>query len=227
MSAGTRKSRCHLVTLLAGPLVILSLSVLASENCLEAAPHSPPHAAAPLLYVRFAVPAAAEITFFRGTPTGNEFEAPVTIGLRPGYIYRVKLAHLPDHPGAILFPTLEVRGTLHLPVHLRAADYPAPVVISEQDVALALAGGLVTKVVYLEDPTRAQVPLTPPSPPQPGGEGGVRVATRSDQPVEFTMRPGGDPVDEARAFGRPMLIVRFGARTFGPDELAASSMPGT
>src|SRR5438874_3704941 len=41
------------------------------------------------------------------------------------------------------------------------------------------------------------------------------------------MRPGGDPVDEARAFGRPMLIVRFGARTFSPDELAASSMPGT
>ena len=89
------------------------------------------------------------------------------------------------------------------PVTAFAADYPAPIVITEEDIALALAGGLVTKAIYLENPDLA-----------------LPVATRPDQPLETTLRPGADPVDEARVFGRPMLVVRLGARTFSPEELA-------
>jgi uncharacterized repeat protein (TIGR01451 family) len=160
--------------------------------------------------VRFVLPAGARVTFYRDLPTGCAFDASVIVGLRPGYIYRVKLAHFPRHPELCLYPSLEVRGTLHLPACLRAADYPAPVVVNEEDIAVALSGGLVTKVVYLENPERAQP-----------------VATRCDQPVEITLRPGQDPADEARAFGRPMLIVRLGARTFSPEEMVHESIPGT
>src|SRR5437870_12635328 len=70
---------------------------------------------APLLYVRFAVPTAARVTLAQGPGRLRDFTAPVTVGLRPGYIYRVKIANLPDHPEAALFPTLEARGTLLLP----------------------------------------------------------------------------------------------------------------
>jgi uncharacterized repeat protein (TIGR01451 family) len=162
------------------------------------------------LYVRFVLPAGAQVTFYQGAPAGSEFDVPPTVGLRPGYIYRVKLAHFPEHAGLALFPSLEVRGTLHLPAHLRAADYPAPVLITEDDIALALAGGLVTKVVYLENPERAQP-----------------VSTRPDQPLEIRLRPGLNPVDEARAFGRPVLIVRLGARTLSREEIAQQAIPGT
>src|SRR5207244_10184254 len=105
---------------------------------------------------------------------------------------------------------LEVRGSLHLPANLRPAEYPAPVPIIDQDIALAQAGGVVTKVIYLENPTRA-----------------LAVATRPDEPLETTIGPGADPTDEARALGRPMLILRLGARTFSPEEMAQLSIPGT
>jgi uncharacterized repeat protein (TIGR01451 family) len=162
------------------------------------------------LYVRFAIPVGGQVTVYPGLPDGHELNLPTVLGLRPGYIYRVKLAHFPGHPRLALFPSLEVRGTLHLPPYLRPADYPAPIVITEDDVTIALAGGLVTKVVYLENPERTQL-----------------SATRPDQPVEITLRPGQDPLVEARSLGRPMLIVRLGARIFNPDELVHLSIPGT
>ena len=105
---------------------------------------------APLLYVRFASPAAARVSLFQGPGQGREFTAPVTVGLRPGYIYRVKMANLPEHADAALFPTLEARGTLQLPSNLRASNYPAPIVLSQEDIERALAGTLVTKVIYLK-----------------------------------------------------------------------------
>jgi uncharacterized repeat protein (TIGR01451 family) len=109
-----------------------------------------------------------------------------------------------------LFPSMEVRGTLHLPPYLRPADYPAPIVLTEEDIALAQAGGLATKVIYLENPDLAQA-----------------VATRPDQPVEIRLQSGANPVEEARALGRPMLIVRLGARAFSPEEMAHLNVPGT
>jgi uncharacterized repeat protein (TIGR01451 family) len=165
---------------------------------------------APLLYVRFASPAAARATLFQGPGQGKEFTAPVTVGLRPGYIYRVKIANLPDHTDAALFPTLEVRGTLQLPSNLRASNYPAPIVLSQEDIERALAGTLVTKVLYLEHPDHA-----------------VPAATRPDQPLETDVRALVDPVAEARLVGRPLVIIRFGGRTLTDAELAAEAIPGT
>ena len=192
------------------PLAACLLTVLTLVTRAAALPPPPAHGPAALLYVRFAAPVGAQVTIYQGLPAGRELDLPVTVGLRPGYIYRVKLTDLPGHPGIALFPSLEVRGTLHLPSNLRPDDYPAPIVITEDDIALALAGGLVTKVVYLENPERAQP-----------------VSTHPDHPVEITLRPGLDPVDEARAFGRPVLIMRLGARIFRPDELVNLSIPGT
>lgn len=191
---------------------ILALYVLTALPGAQgrASPHAAVHAPAPLLYARFVVAGGARVTIYQGRAVGRELVDSATLGLRPGYIDRVKLDQLPDHPGLALFPSLEVRGTLHLPPHLRAGDYPAPVLITEDDIRLALAGGLVTKVVYLENPERAQP-----------------VATRPDQPVEITLAPNVDPVDAARTFGRPMLILRLGARVYSLEEMAQLSIPGT
>ena len=169
-----------------------------------------PGGAAPLLYVRFVVPPATQISIYQGTPDGRPFTGPVVAGFRPGYIYRVKIANLPDHPQEALYPTLEVRGTLQLPPNLRAANYPAPLVFSQEDVERALAGGLVTKVIYLESPDRA-----------------FGVATQPDQPLETEVRPTLDPVAEARLLGRPVLILRLGGRTLTDQEVAREAVAGT
>jgi hypothetical protein len=79
------------------------------------APHLPPHALhgpSPLFYIRIIGPAGLHATVYQGTPEGSEFPTPVTVGLRPGYIYRIKLTGLPGHPTEALYPTLEVRGSL-------------------------------------------------------------------------------------------------------------------
>ncbi len=174
----------------------------------KAPPPVPATGPAPLLYVRFGGPLQAR--FYQGDSAGRVFVAPVSVGLRPGYIYRVMLTNIPEHPGLSLYPTLEVRGTLQLPPNLRAANYPAPVTFSDHDIERALAGGLVTKVIYLEDPKRA-----------------FAVATLPGQPLETEILAGRDPLAEARSLGRPLLIVRLGQRTFSADELARESIPGT
>ena len=188
------------------PLVLLA--VLPTLSGGQKPPALP--SASPLLYVRFVGLESARVTYYPGSATGRELDAGSVVGLRPGYIYRVKLSNLPGHPGTALYPTLEVRGTLQLPAQLRAANYPAPMPISQEDMDHALAGALLTKVIYLEHPNKAQP-----------------VATRPEQPLETSVHPGLDPLVEARELGRPVLIMRLGGRTVATEELAAQGIPGT
>jgi uncharacterized repeat protein (TIGR01451 family) len=192
------------------PLVALLLLAGSAGLASAQMPHPlPGHAPAPLLFVRFSGLPGLRATIYQGQPIGREFAAPVVVGLRPGYVYRVKLSGLPDRPGVALYPTLEVRGSLHLPPHANPAAYPAPVVLTAADVERALSGGLVTKVVYLENPDKA-----------------VPISTAGET-LEAELPPNANPMAEARERGRPLLIVRFGERTATPEELAGGSIPGT
>lgn len=168
-----------------------------------------PLGAAPLLYVRFGGQDGMQVAFQQGEPISHVYATPVVIGMRPGYIYRVKLTNFPGHPGVSLFPTLEVRGTLMLPPSIRAIEHPATVAVSPQEIDRVLAGGFITKVVYLEDPDKA-----------------IPVASSSAEPLETMLKPGDDPLKEARERGRPMLIVRLGGRSMTDADLARETMPG-
>ncbi len=190
------------------PAVLLTWAAL-----LGAAAQPPPlpgRGPSPFLFVRFAGPEGMKATFYQGRPEGRTFDAPVSVGLRPGYIYRVRLSDFADRPGLAIYPTLEVRGTLFLPPRVAPADYPAPVVITDADLRAALSGALVTKVIYLEDPDKAAPSSAPPG-----------------RPPETDVPPSRDPLDESRTFGRPMLVVRFGGRVPPPEELVYGSVPGT
>lgn len=188
---------------------LLGLTLLAATATAQLPP-PPERGPSPLLHVRFALPPGMKVTFFQGAPTGKQFAAPVTVGLRPGYIYRMQLSDHPRFPAAELFPTLEVRGTLRLPCGFRAADYPAPVTFSDEEIQHVLDGAYVTKVVYLEHPDTA-----------------APLATRPDQPLETTLRPGDKLLEEARALGRPLLVIRLGGRQVKPEEMVRQSAAGT
>jgi uncharacterized repeat protein (TIGR01451 family) len=190
---------------------LVSLALLAASAPAQMVPAPPGRGNAPLLFARFLGGPGLRVTFYQGQPRGRAFDAPVVVGLRPGYLYRLQLSHLPNRPGVSLYPTLEVRGSLCLKPQLNAALYPAPVVISDAEIESVLAGNLVSKVVYLEDPERAMPALVPP-----------------DQPIESDLLPGRDLLAEARDRGRPMLIIRMGGRTLISDEeLAQTTVPGT
>src|ERR1700732_4502297 len=102
----------------------LCLIFLAPAAQGQPAPPLPVFGPAALLYVRFEGPSGLRVTFYQGMTRGRQFQTPASAGLRPGYIHRVELTNLPNHPGVALFPTLEVIGTLVLPPGQRAADYP-------------------------------------------------------------------------------------------------------
>jgi uncharacterized repeat protein (TIGR01451 family) len=166
--------------------------------------------ASPLLYVRFTGPPGMEASFFQGGGPGRRFPAPVVVGMRPGYRYRVGLGGLPGRPGLVLFPTVEVLGTLNLTPKLSPPAFPAVVHLTEVDLEAVAVGTLVTKVVYLEDPDRAEP-----------------VATRPGEVIENDVPRDGDILGEARARGRLMLVVHFGERTPTREEVAAANVPGT
>jgi uncharacterized repeat protein (TIGR01451 family) len=164
----------------------------------------------PLLYVRFSGAPAGRVTVYRGDQGGpREFEFPVTIGFRPGYTYRLKIDGLPGQRQS-LFPTLEVRGSLFVSPHVHPEEYPAPFVLTEDDVAHVFEGTFLTKVVYLEHPDRA-----------------VPEATRPGQLIERSLGPGEDLLEEARQYGRPMMIVRVGERPMEKEDLIRQGIPGT
>jgi uncharacterized repeat protein (TIGR01451 family) len=191
-------------------LLLLLAAPLAAPGQHVHLPPPPAHGPAPLLYVRFDGPAGVHVTLYEGRAEGRTLPTPCTVGLRPGYIYRVKVGGFPRHPEAILFPTLQVLATLQLPARMRAADYPAPVLFTEEDLAAVGSGTVLTKVAVLEDPERA-----------------APVATAVNQPLETLVDPGQDPLVAARDQGRLLLVVRTGERDFTPEEMARQGIPGT
>jgi uncharacterized repeat protein (TIGR01451 family) len=194
-------------------LALLLVGLLPAAGAAQHPIHLPPPpliGPAPLLYIRLLGPEGLRVTFYQGTVSPRTVAVPATVGLRPGYVYRMKVSGFPGLPGATLFPSLEVRGSLRLPHQFNAADHPAPVAISNEDVTHVSGGAVLTRVVVLEHPDRA-----------------TALATRADEPLVVPLPPGQDPLVEARERGRPVLVVRVGQRNFTPEELACEGVPGT
>jgi uncharacterized repeat protein (TIGR01451 family) len=170
----------------------------------------PCRCAAPLLFVRFSGAPTGRVTVYRGDQGGpRQFEFPVTLGFRPGYIYRLKIEGLPGQTAPV-YPTLEVRGSLFLPPKIDPADHPAPFGLTDIDAIRVFEGVFLTKVIYLEDPEKA-----------------VPAGTRPGQLIERTVNPGDDPLDEARHYGRPVAILRVGERPIAEADLIHQGIPGT
>ncbi|MFM7150579.1 MAG: hypothetical protein ACKO23_12110 [Gemmataceae bacterium] len=165
---------------------------------------------APLTFVRFQGPPGMLTTFYQGRAIPRTYEAPTVVGLRPGYLYRMQLSRLPDRPNFAIFPTLEVRGSLKLKSAFGANQFPITVNLSEEDIQAAAAGTLVSKVIYLENPDRAE-PL----------------ATSKCETLEYPVPPGRDAYTDARERGRIMLVVHLGGRNPTIDELVRTNVPGT
>jgi len=128
----------------------------------------------------------------------------MTVDMGIGYVYRFKLSSLPlpDAAGKTLYPSIEVIGKLNPPPGLES-DFPIQVVVTREDIKMALAGRMITRVIYLEDP-RGTLP---------------HLHTVTDQP-SIDVRRGQDPLRAAEQMGRPMAIFRMGSRLPMKGEIA-------
>lgn len=122
----------------------------------------------------------------------NQLVAPARYDFLQSAVYQLKFANIPGFEGMAVYPTLEVRGA-H-PTTLAYLEHNSvPVEITDEDLDNVQSNNMVTKVIYLPDPSH-----------QARAIAGVEtlVSTRLD--------PGVDPIQQAERMGTIMLIVRFG-----------------
>jgi len=151
--------------------------------------------------VEIKVPPGAMISTANQGGFGDPEPTTVKVGLTIGAVYRLRITEIPNREGIEVFPTVEVIDRLYPPLG-KEAHFPIPVEITEEELALAIEGKFVTRVIYLEDPDAA-------------------LPVREGQHQEyFEARPGDNPLDLADMLGRPMAILRMGGRVpdaEGPD----------
>jgi len=123
--------------------------------------------------------------------------APLRMGLVVGQPYRLRLAGFAAAPERELYPTIRVLAKLAAPPG-QAWRFPVEVVIDEADIAAALEGSLVRRIVYA-----ACDPDTPDIVPA----------------TWFDVRPGDDALDVALTLGDPVAEVIIGNRVPAPGSV--------
>jgi RNA polymerase sigma factor (sigma-70 family) len=150
----------------------------------------------PPVQVRLAGPAGMKV-YVQGLSgkfgKGSQVEVPGRLNLEQGKRSRLKLADIPNRPGSVRFPTVEI------PVVAAAAEpfvstSAVPVEFLDADFDQVAAGTAITRVVYL--PSRRQKPT-------PGARPGEAV-TIASYDCE------GDVVEEAKRRGTILAVVRMG-----------------
>ncbi len=119
---------------------------------------------------------------------------PQTAGMLIGSVYRMKVTNIFGAEGMEVFPTVEIIDRTY-PPRGQELRFPIPIELTLEDLRIALTGKFVTRVVYLENPRNAL-----PTP---------------EDPTEhnwFEAGPGRDPLALADRLGRPVAILRMGAR---------------
>jgi hypothetical protein len=130
-------------------------------------------------------------------------EGPLVVGLLIGSVYRLRVTNIPLRAGMEVYPTIEVIDRLYPPVR-QEWRFPILVELTAEELEMAIDGKFVTRVVYLENPDTAEP-----------------VARRADEQTYFEVADGDDPLAVADTLGRPVAILRMGARlpdAGGPDE---------
>lgn len=118
----------------------------------------------------------------------------VAAGMLIGPVYRFKVSDIEDHPGLDIYPTIEVIDRTYPPPGMERR-FPIPVVLNISDLQLVARGLMVTRVIYIEDPSLA-IPGAQPPGDQLWHDAGVQA----------------NPLEVADRLGRPVAIVRIGGR---------------
>ena len=157
-------------------------------------PHIRSHQGDWLQPVEITVPDGAEISIYAGgsQPVGTA-KSPALVAVNPAHTYRLRLTNMPEFPHAELYPSIQILDRLHPPAG-EENRYPIPVPFSKDDIRLALAGRLVTRVIYLEQPRIAQQP------------------DPLNREISQAVLPSENMLEEADRLGRPMIIMRIGNR---------------
>jgi hypothetical protein len=144
--------------------------------------------------VEIKAPQGALISLVENGGFGLPESAPIKVGLLIGQVYRMRVMNVALHEGLEVFPTIEVIDRLYPPPD-QMWRFPIEIQLTHEDLVLAIEGKFVTRVIYLEDPQLA-----------------LPVAKDPNAQEWFDVAPGRDPLAQADQLGRPVAILRLGAR---------------
>jgi uncharacterized repeat protein (TIGR01451 family) len=151
------------------------------------------------------LPEKTIVSTWQGSWVDCEYADP-TVATSIGPIYQVRIKGEFRTRSFDLFPTLEMVSCLNPPAELQLR-FPVLVAISEDDIEQALAGRLVTKVIYVENPETA-LPYR---------------QLCNGQQAFFDVTDLEDPIKTASRLGRPIAILRLGTRQPSDEEMSYSS----
>ena len=138
------------------------------------------------------------------------FEAPAVYNFAQGGVYRLKLSGIPNRPGKMYYPTVEVYGATPKTVTYLSHS-SVPLAFTDEDFEQVAAGNLVVKVIYLPDAAFQDLAVV-------GG---------ADEVVSTRLEPGADPVAEANRRGTILAVVRIGNIDLeNPNTPAMGAPPG-
>jgi hypothetical protein len=144
--------------------------------------------------VRIRAPKGARISLVEeGCFQGPESDS-VLVGMQVGPVYRLRVADFSPDSSQEVFPTVEVIDRLYPPAGL-ALRFPIPVELTADELRMAADGMFVTRVIYVENPSQA-LPVNEPK----------------DEQQWVEAPHGADPLAVADEMGRPVAILRIGAR---------------
>lgn len=148
-------------------------------------------------------PKGLKVALARDSMFLESIDAPVTTAMMVGATYRFRIANIPFRPGAELYPTVEIIDRICAP-NGREHRFPIPIVLTEEDIELALRGALVTRVIYVED-----------------SEVATPMAVPAGQMLVQDVGPRDNALMTADQYGRPVAILRIGSRlpSSNPDDL--------
>lgn len=155
--------------------------------------------------LRIVLPSTGEVTFYGHGGEAQVQSSPGHAGILVGPLYRFKISGMPEFPGEVFSPSVELVDRLHPPPG-KAWEYSLPIMFSLEELEKASKGSLVTKVVYLEQPDLA-APYT-----LTNGETAL-----PSQPLELTRHL----LTRADKIGRPLALVRIGGRVVEAEELSS------
>jgi len=151
--------------------------------------------------VKIRVPEGAEVAI-AGSEAFEVTAPTLRVGLMVGHLYRLKVSNIPRFEGEEIYPSLEIINRLYPPRGMKDR-FPVPIEIAQEDLEAAIAGHMVVRVVYVEDPNEAFPKQEDP-----------------DYQRYFDVLPQEDPLHVADELGRPIAILRLGSRRpndTGPD----------
>ena len=149
--------------------------------------------------VEISAPSGVKISLVKSGNFEPLQNVPLKAAFLIGQVYRFKVTHIALQPGIEVFPTIEVIDRMYPPLG-QEFRFPIPVQMTETDLEEAARGRMITRIIYVEDPQRA-----------------MPVSQDGEKQLGFDAAKGKDPLIIADTLGRPVAILRLGARIPGPD----------